>query len=70
MARMFITGSSDGLGLMAAQLLLEQGHKVLAHARNIQRAQDNRQKLPHAEEGPLATLPALTRPSARCCGGQ
>ena len=25
MSRIFITGSSDGLGLMAAQLLVEQG---------------------------------------------
>lgn len=28
MARVFITGSSDGLGRMAAQLLIEQGHNV------------------------------------------
>jgi len=27
MARIFITGSSDGLGLTAAQLLVEQGHR-------------------------------------------
>lgn len=37
MARVFITGSSDGLGRMAAQLLLERGHKVVLHARNEQR---------------------------------
>ncbi len=29
MARVFITGSSDGLGLMAAQLLVEEGHSVV-----------------------------------------
>ena len=29
MARVFITGSSDGLGLMAARLLIEQGHEVV-----------------------------------------
>lgn len=40
MARVFITGSSDGLGLMAAQLLLEQGHSVVLHARNETRAKD------------------------------
>ena len=34
MPRVFITGSSDGLGKMAAQLLIEQGHKVVLHARN------------------------------------
>jgi NAD(P)-dependent dehydrogenase (short-subunit alcohol dehydrogenase family) len=29
MPRVFITGSSDGLGLMAAQLLVGQGHSVV-----------------------------------------
>jgi len=33
-ARVFITGSSDGLGLMAARLLIEQGHEVVLHGRN------------------------------------
>ena len=37
MARIFITGSSDGLGLMAAQLLVEQGNSVVLHARSQQR---------------------------------
>ncbi len=49
MARIFITGSSDGLGLLAAQHLLEEGHQVVAHARNTQRAGDTRKKLPGAE---------------------
>ena len=34
MARVFISGSSTGLGLMAGQLLVEQGHRVVLHARN------------------------------------
>jgi NAD(P)-dependent dehydrogenase (short-subunit alcohol dehydrogenase family) len=34
MVRVFITGSSDGLGQMAAKLLIEQGHTVVLHARN------------------------------------
>lgn len=38
MARVFITGSSDGLGQMAAKLLVEQGHSVVLHARNEKRA--------------------------------
>ena len=42
MARVLITGSSDGLGLMASRLLLEQGHTVVAHARNAQRAEQTR----------------------------
>jgi NAD(P)-dependent dehydrogenase (short-subunit alcohol dehydrogenase family) len=36
-ARVFITGSADGLGRAAAQTLLEQGHKVVVHARNQER---------------------------------
>ncbi|MGA3103713.1 MAG: SDR family NAD(P)-dependent oxidoreductase [Terriglobales bacterium] len=40
MARVFITGSSDGLGRMAAELLIEQGHKVVLHARSEQRAKE------------------------------
>jgi NAD(P)-dependent dehydrogenase (short-subunit alcohol dehydrogenase family) len=39
MARIFVTGSSTGLGLMAAELLLEQGHQVVLHARNQARAE-------------------------------
>jgi NAD(P)-dependent dehydrogenase (short-subunit alcohol dehydrogenase family) len=36
-ARVFITGSADGLGRAAAQTLLEQGHEVVVHARNQDR---------------------------------
>jgi NAD(P)-dependent dehydrogenase (short-subunit alcohol dehydrogenase family) len=36
-ARVFITGSADGLGRAAAQTLLEQGHEVVVHARNQHR---------------------------------
>jgi NAD(P)-dependent dehydrogenase (short-subunit alcohol dehydrogenase family) len=39
-ARVFITGSSDGLGLMAARLLIEQGHEVVVHGRNDDRSRD------------------------------
>jgi len=49
MARIFITGSSDGLGLAAAQLLVEQGHGVVLHARSQQRAEETQNKLPAAE---------------------
>lgn len=38
MARIFITGSSDGLGLNAASTLLGEGHEVVLHARNRERA--------------------------------
>ena len=36
-ARVFVTGSADGLGRAAAQTLLEQGHEVVVHARNRDR---------------------------------
>ena len=48
MARVFITGSSDGLGLMAARLLLGQGHAVVLHARNEARKRDALAALPGA----------------------
>ena len=59
MARVLITGSSDGLGLMAARLLVGDGHAVTLHARNDQRAGDARRGLPAAEHvvvGDLASI--------------
>lgn len=49
MARVFITGSADGLGLMTGQLLAGEGHSVVLHARNEERAADARAALPEAE---------------------
>lgn len=49
MARVFITGSSDGLGRMAAELLIEQGHKVVLHARNEVRAKQTSSAVPGTE---------------------
>ena len=49
MARVLITGSSDGLGLMAARLLIDDGHAVILHARNEHRGEEARQALPAAE---------------------
>ena len=49
MARIFISGSSAGLGLMAADRLISQGHKVVLHARNAARAEEARQELPNTE---------------------
>src|ERR1700682_5131788 len=45
MARVFVTGSADGLGKMAAELLIEQGHKVVLHARSAARAEETRKKV-------------------------
>src|SRR5262245_66249797 len=38
MARIFITGSTDGLGRAAARSLLDEGHEVILHARSAERA--------------------------------
>lgn len=37
MARVFITGSADGLGRAAAEWLISQGHEVVLHARSVDR---------------------------------
>lgn len=62
MARIFITGSSDGLGLMTGRLLADQGHAVVLHARNEARAETAQAALPQAETvlvGDLSTLGAM-----------
>lgn len=38
MSRIFITGSTDGLGLAAARTLMAEGHEVVLHARSSKRA--------------------------------
>jgi len=49
MSRIFISGSSTGLGLMAGERLARQGHRIVLHARNANRAQDARRALPEVE---------------------
>ena len=49
MSRVLITGSSDGLGLMAARLLVADGHSVTLHARNQARADDTKAALPQSD---------------------
>ncbi len=48
MARIFITGSADGLGQMAANALASLGHEVVLHARNAERARQAMEKTPNA----------------------
>jgi NAD(P)-dependent dehydrogenase (short-subunit alcohol dehydrogenase family) len=61
MARVFITGSSDGLGLMAAKLLVEWGHQVTLHARNDQRVDDARRAMPQAEAVAVGDLSSIAQ---------
>ncbi|MBB6187920.1 SDR family NAD(P)-dependent oxidoreductase [Rhodanobacter sp. MP7CTX1] len=63
MSRIFISGSSTGLGLMTAELLSGEGHKVVIHARNANRAEDAACSLPEAEAiviGDLETMAGAT----------
>ena len=59
MSRIFITGSTDGLGLMAAVLLLKDGHQVTLHARNEARAEEVRTRLPGADAVVIGDLSAI-----------
>lgn len=61
MARIFITGSSDGLGLMAAKILIGESHRVVLHARNETRAQHAREQVPGAEAVLCADLSSLAQ---------
>ena len=59
MAHVLITGSSDGLGLMAARLLIGQGHSATVHARDSKRAAHVRSVLPAAENVLVGDLGSL-----------
>ena len=68
MAHVLITGSSDGLGLMAGRLLIGQGHSVTLHARNKARAGHARAALPETENvlvGDLRSLDGIRSVAAR-----
>src|SRR5438445_10455174 len=59
MARIFITGSADGLGQAAARRLVALGHEVVLHGRNRDRAQQALRAVPGARtalEGDLASM--------------
>src|SRR5271163_438111 len=60
MARILVTGSSDGLGLMAARLLVEDGHEVTLHARNDARADDARDELPAVKDVVVGDLSSIS----------
>src|SRR5437762_13527328 len=49
MARVFITGSADGLGQIAARRIVADGHRVVLHARNDKRAKEAFSAVPGAE---------------------
>ncbi len=59
MAKIFITGSADGLGHLAAKLLISQGHHVVLHARNETRGREALAKLPGADKVLTADLSSI-----------
>jgi len=59
MARIFITGSADGLGQLTAKQLVSEGHQVVLHARNKARGQEALKKIPGAEAVVTADLSNL-----------
>jgi NAD(P)-dependent dehydrogenase (short-subunit alcohol dehydrogenase family) len=59
MAKIFITGSADGLGQWAAKALIAQGHQIVLHARNEQRGQEAWDKVPGAESVVTADLTSI-----------
>jgi NAD(P)-dependent dehydrogenase (short-subunit alcohol dehydrogenase family) len=64
MARIFITGSSDGLGSIVAQRLVANGHSVVLHARNAQRAKDAENACPGAEAVVTGDLSSIAETKA------
>lgn len=64
MARIFITGSADGLGLLAAKALIEMGHRVVIHARNAERAKQASAELPAAEDALTGDLSSIEETKA------
>jgi NAD(P)-dependent dehydrogenase (short-subunit alcohol dehydrogenase family) len=63
MSSVLITGSADGLGLMAAKLLIAEGHDVVLHGRSPQRAQEALAAAPGAAgalSGDLAGIAEIT----------
>lgn len=59
MARVLVTGSTDGLGKMAAQLLVKGRHKVVLHARNDARGKEALAGVPGAEGVVIGDLSSI-----------
>ncbi|PGH04427.1 hypothetical protein AJ79_07083 [Helicocarpus griseus UAMH5409] len=59
MSRIFISGSSDGIGQAAAKILADQGHSVVLHARNADRAASTRKAVPKAADVLIGDLSSI-----------
>jgi NAD(P)-dependent dehydrogenase (short-subunit alcohol dehydrogenase family) len=59
MASIFVTGSSDGIGLETARQLVLAGHRVVLHARDEARAKDALAAVPEASGAAVGDLSEL-----------
>jgi NAD(P)-dependent dehydrogenase (short-subunit alcohol dehydrogenase family) len=59
MARVLVTGSADGLGQMAARLMVADGHRVVLHARSSERASEALAAVPGAETAVVGDLSSI-----------
>ncbi len=64
MSRIFITGAADGLGKMAATLLVADGHQVVLHARNSKRVSEALAAVPGARAALAADLSSIEETKA------
>jgi NAD(P)-dependent dehydrogenase (short-subunit alcohol dehydrogenase family) len=64
MAKIFITGSADGLGQLAAKELVKQGHEVVLHARNAGRGEQALKAVPGAKDVLIADLSDMSETKA------
>ena len=72
MSHVFVTGSTEGLGLMSARLLAGDGHSVTLHARSAARAEDARAALPAARNvivGDLASIAGMRQVAEQANAG-
>lgn len=61
MARVFVTGSADGLGRLAARKLVAGGHQVLLHARSPARAREAVAAVPGAAGALVGDLSSIAQ---------
>lgn len=64
MARVFVTGSTAGIGRETARQLLEAGHEVVGHARGPERADHVRDVLPGLADVVVGDLSSLAQTRA------
>ena len=64
MGTIFVTGSSDGIGLETARSLIAAGHRVVLHARNEQRASQASNAAPGASAVVVGDLASIARTKA------